>query len=147
MEFELTRASATTLIAPLLVVAVTLAIAGFYGWIAWSINRSSVEVEGGALQLHVPMYGRSIPVSSLDLSSAAIVEVKKGSPYRPTGRTNGIGLPGFAVGWFKLNDGSKALLAITDRSRVVRIPTGEGYSLLVSVADPEGLLARLRASS
>jgi hypothetical protein len=33
---------------------------------------------------------------------------------------------------------------VTDRSRVVYVPTTEGYSILLSPSDPEGLAARLR---
>jgi hypothetical protein len=36
-------------------------------------------------------------------------------------------------------------LYLTDRRRAVYIPTGAGYSLLLSPADPDGFLSRLRA--
>ena len=53
-------------------------------------------------------------------------------------------MPGYNAGWFRLKNGSKALLALTDRSSVVYIPTTEDYSILLSVADPEAFLAAAR---
>lgn len=145
MEFELTRASASALVVPLLVVVFCLAIAGLFGWIAWYSSRSTLMVQDGALVLRVPMYGRSIPVERIDIERAAVVSLDRTSPRRPTSRTNGVGIPGYSVGWFRLADGSKALLAVTDRDRVVDLPTSDGYSVLVSVADPDGFLDRMRA--
>jgi hypothetical protein len=55
----------------------------------------------------------------------------------------GTGLPGYAAGWFKLANGEKALVYVTTQSEVVYIPTTEGYSLLLSVTEPDRFLARL----
>ena len=57
-------------------------------------------------------------------------------------RTNGVGLPGFLLGWFRLDNGERALIAVTDRGRVVYVPYVEGL-LLVSVADPAAMLDSL----
>jgi hypothetical protein len=50
--------------------------------------------------------------------------------YQPVGRTNGVGLPNYHGGWFRLANGSKALGFLTDESRSVLVPTDEGYTLL-----------------
>jgi hypothetical protein len=60
-------------------------------------------------------------------------------------RTNGAALPGYKSGWFKLADGEKALAFVTDQRRVAYLPTSAGYSLLVSVEDPNALIANARA--
>ena len=57
--------------------------------------------------------------------------------YQPKWRTNGAGLPGYAAGWFKLRNKEKALVFLTDRSRVVYIPTNKDYSVLLSVREAE----------
>jgi hypothetical protein len=54
-------------------------------------------------------------------------------------------MPGYSSGWFLLKDHSKGLLFLTDPSRTVYLPTTDGYSLLISPADPEGFLAALKA--
>jgi hypothetical protein len=56
--------------------------------------------------------------------------------YRPKWRYQWFSLPGFASGWFKLQNKEKALVFLTDRSRVVYIPTSENYSVLLSVGKP-----------
>ena len=62
-------------------------------------------------------------------------------------RRMGTGLPGYQAGWFRLRNGEKALLYLTDRARAVYIPTTAGYSLLLSPADPDGFLSQLRSLS
>jgi len=64
---------------------------------------------------------------------------------RPKWRRMGTGLPGYQAGWFRLRNGEKALLYLTDRTRAVYIPTTAGYSLLLSPADPDGFLSQLRS--
>jgi hypothetical protein len=59
----------------------------------------------------------------------------------------GTGLPGYSAGWFSLRNGEKALLFVTDRSRVVRIPTRDGYSLMVSPRHPQAFMEALRAAA
>jgi hypothetical protein len=62
----------------------------------------------------------------------------------PQRRTMGTGLPGYRAGWFRLRNGERALLYLTDRSRAVYIPTAAGYGVLLSPADPDGFLAAVR---
>jgi hypothetical protein len=38
----------------------------------------------------------------------------------------------------------KALLYVTDRTHVARIPTTEGYTVMLSVADPAALIEELK---
>jgi hypothetical protein len=63
----------------------------------------------------------------------------------PKWRTMGTGLPGYQAGWFRLKNGEKALLYLSDRSRAVYVPTTAGYSLLLSPADPDRFLSAVRA--
>jgi hypothetical protein len=63
----------------------------------------------------------------------------------PARRTVGTGLPGYRAGWFRLRNGEKALLYLTDTSRAVYIPTTAGYSVLLSPAQPDEFVSALRA--
>ena len=56
----------------------------------------------------------------------------------------GTGLPGYKAGWFKLQNGEKALLSLTDTRRAVYVPTSRGFALLVSPAQPDSFVAALR---
>ena len=114
-------------------------------WVAWSSRHSRVEVTNESLRLVGDLWGRSIPLRSLDLAAAEVLTLDATSAYRPVSRTFGTGMPGYASGWLRLHNGEKALAYLTTRSRVVHIPTSDGYSLLLSVADPDALLGALRA--
>jgi hypothetical protein len=143
VEFQITPASTG---ATLFLVALTLLMAVLavgFGWMAVSATRSSVVLGDTELRLKAPLYGRSIELSVIRFSEARVVNLDAGSELRPTVRTNGVGLPGLRVGWFKLANGEKALAAISARDRVVYIPTDEGYSLLFSLERPEAFLERV----
>lgn len=114
-------------------------------WVAWSARHSRVEVTDAGIRLVGDLWGRSLPLASLDLAASELVVLDDSSPYRPVSRTFGTGMPGYASGWLRLRNGEKALAYLTTSERVVRIPTSEGYSLLLSVADPDALLGALRA--
>ncbi len=113
------------------------------GSLLFAPKRLRVEVSDAGVRVRGDIYGRSIPASSLVASEAEVVDIRRG-PFHPRLRTNGIGLPGYLSGWFRLSNKEKALLFVTDSSRVVRVPTRQGYSLLVSVAEPDRFLESLR---
>ena len=144
MEFELTPPSSGTLavlglIATLLVVTATLFV-----WITWSASHSSISIRDRSLKIDIPVYGRTIPIANLDLAGAQVLSLDERSDVRTVMRTNGIGLPGYAAGWFKLASGRKALLGVTS-GPVLYIPTSEGYSVLLSVKHPDVALQKLRS--
>ena len=45
---------------------------------------------------------------------------------------------------FHLRNGEKSLLYLTDRTRVLYLPTDQGHSVMLSAQEPERLLAALR---
>ena len=73
-----------------------------------------------------------------------VVNLIHESEFKPSIRTNGIGLPGYQEGWFNLNNGRQGLLFVTDRSQVVYIPTKQGYALLLSPKQPEEFLDMIK---
>jgi hypothetical protein len=145
MEFELTPASTFVSWSLLGIAGALLALTLLCAWVAWSASHLSVTVTREALQIRVPLYGRTIPLSHLDLAHAQVTDLGPTARVRPTFRTNGIGFPGYRVGWFTLADHEKALLAVTSAQRVLYVPTTEGYALLLSLKQPERALAQLRA--
>jgi hypothetical protein len=112
-------------------------------WVAYSSRHSRVTIEADRLRLTGDLWGRSLPLAALDLERAQILDLSRAREQRPVGRRLGTGLPGYASGWFRLANGEKALLYLTDWRRVAYLPTTEGYSLLLSVEDPQALLAAL----
>lgn len=114
-------------------------------WIGWSSRHSRVELTDHSIRLIGDLWGRSIPLGKLDLAASDVVRLDASSAYKPVSRTWGTGMPGYASGWLRLRNGEKALAYLTTSERVVHIPTSDGYSLLLSVAEPDALLGALRA--
>jgi hypothetical protein len=80
------------------------------------------------------------------VEEARRVDLRGVSEYRLRIRTNGVGLPGYRAGWFRLRSGEKALVFVTDLEQLVYVPTREGYSVLLSVVAPEEFLEALTSS-
>jgi hypothetical protein len=108
-------------------------------------RSSRFEVTDSGLQLRGDFYGRFIPASELKPADARRVDLNATSDLRPRRRSMGTGLPGYQAGWFRLQNGERALVYLTDRRRAVYIPTSAGYALLLSPEDPDAFLAALRS--
>jgi hypothetical protein len=125
----------------ILLAAIALLMASIRG-----AHASRFEIGQDGLRLRGDLYGRLVPRSQLRIREARRVNLVVETELRPGWRRLGTALPGYQAGWFRLRDGEKALLYLTDRTRAVYIPTTAGYSLLLSPADPDAFLARLRAA-
>lgn len=130
------------LIPVILVVAVvllvlTLAIMGS--------RTSRFEVSDAGLRVRGDIYGRLIPREQLRIEAARRVDLDRTEDLRPRVRTWGTGLPGYQSGWFRLRNGERALVYLTDRRKAVYVPTALGYSLLISPDDPVAFLSALEA--
>jgi hypothetical protein len=122
-----------------------LTMAALMGYLAYSTRHVTFAVSEQGLRIRGDLFGRLIPRSSLRVEDAEILDLKTEKTHRPFLRTMGVGLPGYCSGWFRLSDRGKGLLFLTDPARAVYLPTTDGYTLLISPADPEGFLAALKA--
>lgn len=123
---------------------------GLFFFLSSMINGAAsaeIALRQGTLSARGGFYGRDIPVSEVDALGAFRLDLGAGGPKALKWRTNGVGLPGLAAGWFRLADGEKALAFVTDKSRAVYVPTCLGYALVVSPADPDGFLDALRRAT
>ncbi len=116
------------------------------GWSLYAARHTSFGLSAGSLVIKGGFYARTVPVSDLAVERARRVSLEAAPEFRPSLKTNGIGVPGYQSGWFRLKNGDKALLFLTDKSRAVYIPTRKGYVLLISPDDPDAFLAALRGS-
>ena len=89
---------------------------------------------------HVRADDRRSPISSF---ARKLTRDDMPGLFDRSARTNGVGLPNYQGGWFRLKNGAKGLVFLTDSSRAVIVPTSEGYTLLASPEDPDGFLAAL----
>ena len=107
--------------------------------------RTRAEISQDSLQIHSLLHGRDVPLKSLNSSAAKVLEW---SDIRIHARLNGTSGSGPKMGWYKINDGEKALLTITDvteRSQIAYLPTQKDYSILLTLDRPHEFLASLRA--
>ena len=118
-------------------------ILGALAYTAYSSRNARVEVSPEGLHIVGDFWGRAISLQSIDLDGARVLDLANSPDFRPRRRTFGTGLPGYASGWFRLRNGEKALVYLTDTTRVAYLPTSEGYSVLLSLAQPDRLLEAL----
>jgi len=127
------------MIIPLFIAGLVLT-ASFLG-----MRRARFEVTTQGLRLTGDMYGRMISASNLRGGAARRVDITGNSDVRPARRRMGTGLPGYRAGWFRLQNGEKALLYVTDASKAVYIPTRLDYSILLTPEDPDGFISAIRS--
>jgi hypothetical protein len=132
------------------VVPICLLVAATVGALIYSLSSARAarfEVSPAGLRLRGDLYGRLIPASTLRLDEVRAVNLDSEPSLTPRIRLVGTAVPGYRAGWFRLRDGQRALLYLTDPRRAVYIPTTNGYSVLVSVADPDLFVESLRKTA
>jgi hypothetical protein len=120
----------------ILSVLIGLIAAGIIGLLisfGYQARHASFTVTDQGLRIGPGLYGRFIPKEDINAEGVRLINLNIETGYRLKRSTNGAGLPGFAAGWFKLENKEKALLFVTDRSNVVYIPTTANYSVMLSV--------------
>ena len=105
-----------------------------------NMKNTGISVGDGFLTVNSLFYGGKIPLGDINLDGVKSLNLReeRDKDYKVTLRTNGIGLPGYLVGWMRLRNGRKALVYITDRTSVALIPTAN-FDVLVSTNDFDGL--------
>jgi hypothetical protein len=106
-------------------------------------SRFAVSSQG--IRLHGDVYGRLVPVSAIRASDVRIVDMHAEPGLEPVRRTMGTAVPGYNSGWYRLRNGRKALLYLTDRRRAVYVPTTLGYDLLISPQEPDRFVDALKS--
>jgi hypothetical protein len=127
-------------------VLLVLAIAGLI--LVTTVRGAKVsrfELSDAGLRLRGDLYGRMIPADSLRGGAARLIDLSSTPELQPRWRRLGTALPGYRSGWFRLRNGEKALVYLTDTHRAVYVPTRGGYSVMLSPQQPERFLERLRA--
>lgn len=134
------RAMWLVLVIPGVIVAL---VAGLLTMTVVSSRSARFEVSPEGLRLRGDLYGRLIPADQLRGLTPRRVDFTASPELRPQRRTMGTGLPGYRAGWFRLRNGEKALVYLTDSTRAVYVPTSAGYSVVLSPNDPDAFLAAL----
>lgn len=142
--FPMIPAPASAIAVPVVVALLLLAGSIFFSYLAYATRTVRFEISAIGLTIKGDLYGRTIPAHDLVIDQARPLDLGTEPGLQLIARENGTSLPGYRAGWFATQNGTKALAFVTDRKHVVCIPTRDGYTLLLSVADPQGFLTTLR---
>lgn len=137
--FEIAPASSIPYIFLAVIGLILVLLLALFVYTGYSMKNGRFEVTDQGLAIKTGAYGRFIPKEIIVRENVRTLNLNTFDEYKPRWRTNGIGLPGYSEGWFKLKNGEKALLFVTDSSKVVYIPTTKGYSIILSPQNPEQL--------
>ena len=145
--FSIAPASGGPLAFLIVILVVLLGVFGAVGRSVLASRTARFEVSARGLEIKGDWYGRQIPLKSMRVDEARVVDLADERDVQPVSRRFGTGLPGYASGWFRLRNGDRALVYLTNQRRVALIPTDLGYTVLLSANDPDGLLSALRGRS
>jgi len=129
----------------ILIILIPILISLFLGFNLFMLKNVRFNIDQNELQVKGGLYRRTLKIDELDRDSLFITDLAMNKNLTPVIKKNGIGLPGIKEGWFKLKNGEKALLFLTDTKKVVYIQTTKGYSLLLSIKNPEEFINRLKS--
>lgn len=121
---------------------IILPIAGLFVWLLARQSGSTLVLTGDDLSLNVPWYARRVALSDIDTERVRLLGEAEAGNWQLKWRTNGIGFPGFQVGWFSSENREKVLAART-QGQAVLIPTTKGFTMLVSLEDPQAFVDAL----
>jgi len=143
--FAITPASSKPIWFIVVVCAILAVLIVVFILLAYSSQNSHVEVHPDSIKIVGDFWGRTIPLSSISVNEAKLIDLNDSREYRPKWRILGTGLIGYSSGWFRLYNGEKALVYLTNKNSVVYAPTSLGYLLLLTIDEPDKFLDALRS--
>lgn len=108
-------------------------------------RTARMVVEDDQVRIHVPLYGRVVPLAEIEGDTLRILSFGEAREMRPLLRTNGIGLPGLAIGWHRLRIGARAYLATTTTDRLLCWRMRDDVWVMVGLADCDAGMRAIEA--
>lgn len=108
------------------------------------VRNPVLELDSKGISMRVSFINKHWPLAELSMANARIIDLQSHEELRPKWKLWGAAMPGLSSGLFKLYNGEKAHVYLTDRKNVVYIPT-QGGSILLSLERPKDFLAALKA--
>jgi hypothetical protein len=114
------------------------------GALALAMQRRSVTLQPGELVVRAAMYTQRLPLATLDIGHARVINLDERTELRPTLKTNGYSIVGFHAGHYRAGLKQRVFCLLTDRRRVLALPQHDGRVVLLSLERPHLLLDALR---
>lgn len=122
-----------------------LAVAGLTtALLLLALRRRRITLQGGELEVASTFYTRRVPVQQFELEKARVVDLAEHTEFKPGLKSNGFALVGFNSGHYRLRNGAKGFLLVSDTHRVLVLPQRDGRFVLLSPQKPQALLDALR---
>lgn len=138
MKYSMTPPSSASQISVLLILLLLLCLAA----VLFAARYCRLEINDGALNIKAALYSTKVDLADLNIEEIRVTNLKE-EGIKIFARTNGIGLPGLSVGWFS-GGGKKYKLYLTDRTKVLYIPTKLGYDLIFSTRNGEEIIRDIK---
>ena len=110
----------------ILFILIVVALIIFIPILTFNIRVSEHSIKASSL------FSYKIIVNKEDVETIYVTDLSKHPELKPKIRTFGTGLPGLSLGWFTLENGSKAFLAITSNKEAVVIRLKDGTYVILS---------------
>ena len=127
-----------------LIMICLIAIMGVFGWFLYWSKHSRFSIESGKLVIDAGFYSRQIELKDIVPDTIGLVSFEHAPALRPTLRINGIGLPGYKAGWYRVASGEKALLHMTSQDSMLGFKTRQEYWVILSIAQAEAFALKLQ---
>lgn len=127
-----------------LIAIVPLLIGAALLYLAFAMKRVVVTITPTEIVVGAGLSRQATARSAVVRDKARLVDLAKDPELNTALRTSGVETAGYKQGWFKLKNGEKALVALSDEQHAVYVPTTSGYVLLVSPPGPDAFLSRIK---
>lgn len=114
---------------------------GLSALLVYLLTRNEVAIRDGKLHIKAGFFHQRVNLT--EITDPRITNLGMEKDILPLKRRNGLHLPGYQVGWFTLNNKARAFVLLTARNPVVYLSTTKGFSLLLSLKEPEAFLEQL----
>jgi hypothetical protein len=111
--------------------------------IIFTIKNTSISIKDGEVVINSFLYGRKIPKENISINEIRIINLNQYEEYTTSARTNGINLPNFKSGWMWLKSGKRALVYLTNKEKVLSMPT-KNFIILFSMEKTEEFINKLK---
>jgi len=124
--------------------SVTVLSIVLFGAFVYFLLRNEITLDAQTLTVKAAFYERSVSRSDIVWVDSHLVDFVREPGLSPGVRVNGIGLPGYRAGWFRLANGTRAFL-LTTHGPLAYIAVRGGEDLLLSVVESSLLFEEIRS--
>lgn len=146
-EYNIVSAMTITMWATIIVIVLLFISLPMLAYISHATRNVKLTISTTGLRINSDMINQTIIMDDIDRDNIKIINLSKHAELKPVAKAKdkkGLRLFNYRTGWFKLQNGSEALVQLTSWRNVVYIPAKDNYCILLSVKKPEEFLDSLK---